>query len=171
MKQNKANTGGTNHTYYTNEYMDDYVSTYTISDYKQKRIERADGKHVPNKKESKLLRRLMATHNLTEEQVRSHKVYRQQLSDVQNPKEYLHSRNDITYALFTLKTLCNKHKQQYWGEDVKAEYKQWSTQRNKRKICRNHLPTDTQALIDLKTKLKKQKAKSLGNSFGKRYIR
>lgn len=41
------------------------------------------GVHVPNKNEAKLLRKLMSQHGLTEEEVRSHKVYRVMLSAAQ----------------------------------------------------------------------------------------
>ena len=41
------------------------------------------GKHVPNKSESKLLRKLMSTTGMTETEIRQHKTYRKMLSDAQ----------------------------------------------------------------------------------------
>jgi len=42
--------------------------------------------HAPNKKEGKMLRRIMAQTGLTEEQVRQHKCYRVQLAKASNPR-------------------------------------------------------------------------------------
>jgi len=44
------------------------------------------GVHVPNKKEAKVLRKIMSETGLSEEEVRSHKKYRVQLSDAQKEK-------------------------------------------------------------------------------------
>lgn len=44
------------------------------------------GPHAPMKKESQLLRRLMAETGLTEEELREHKKYRVQLSEAQKEK-------------------------------------------------------------------------------------
>ena len=43
-------------------------------------------KHIPNKNEAKLLRKLMSETGLSEKELREHKVYRKMLSDEQKKK-------------------------------------------------------------------------------------
>lgn len=52
----------------------------------------AGGKHVPNKNEAKLLRKIMAETGLSEEEVRQHKKYRKMLSEEQDRGEQQLSR-------------------------------------------------------------------------------
>ena len=44
------------------------------------------GVHIPNKNESKVLRKIMSETGLSEEEIRSHKKYRIQLSEAQKQK-------------------------------------------------------------------------------------
>lgn len=60
------------------------------SSYLTKRKQFAGNKHIPNKNEAKLLRRLMSETGLTEAQLREHKTYRKQLSDAQKVKILTH---------------------------------------------------------------------------------
>lgn len=47
------------------------------------KIEHDDTKHYPNKDEATLLRQIISSEGLTEEEVRSHKKYRKMLSEAQ----------------------------------------------------------------------------------------
>lgn len=50
--------------------------------------------HIPMKKESKVLRRLMSETGLTEQQLREHSTYRKQLSDAQVVPHYRYGNNE-----------------------------------------------------------------------------
>lgn len=66
-----------------NEDEDDYVYSHLSM-----RKRNANGKHIPNKNEATLLRRLMSQTGMTEEEIRSIKMYRVMLSREQKRKGF-----------------------------------------------------------------------------------
>ena len=63
-----------------NIYENDYYKTFSK---KSSKIQRDNTKHYPNKDEARVLRQIMASTGLSEEEVRSHHKYRKMLSEAQ----------------------------------------------------------------------------------------
>jgi len=75
---------------------------------KRCKIERDSSKHYPNKNEGKLLRKIMSETGMTEEEVRSFKTYRKQLSEAQQKRGTKSFEEQIFCKI--LKETCRKLK-------------------------------------------------------------
>jgi len=64
--------------------------------------------HAPNKNESECLRRIMSKTGLSDEEVRSHKIYRKQLADAS--KEHGNKSKEARYIIRFLKRITKKTK-------------------------------------------------------------
>ena len=106
-------TGGTNYDFYDDSEEESERSYLSA---KKRHAMLFTGKHVPNKNEAKLLRKLKADTGLTEEELRKHKKYRKLLSEAQRAKGT--KNKEIREYKYLLKTVTRKLKLPKEHQDV-----------------------------------------------------
>lgn len=88
-----------------NVYEDRWYAPY---DKKTSKIRRDNTKHYPNKDEASLLRQIMASTGLSEEEVRSHKKYRKMLSEAQKESQNAKRSASKKWYQDKIKQACKK---------------------------------------------------------------
>lgn len=87
--------------------MNDYNEVLCIHGSKKgKKLKLGATGHIPNKDEARVLRKIMATTGLTEEEVRQVKKYRTMLSEAQKEGQKRKRNSEIKRAENLIKTAC-----------------------------------------------------------------
>ena len=97
---------------YTEKFMDDDEEYYnpqpSINSRKTKKILSDPSKHYPNKDEASLLRKIMASTGLTEEEIRKDKKYCKMLSEAQKEGNIAKRTPSEKWAHMVIKDACKE---------------------------------------------------------------
>lgn len=92
---------------YTEKLTDEYYGSVSIAGgNKAEKIRKDPTKHYPNKDEAQELRKIMSSTGLTEEEVRSDKKYRKQLSEAQKAGQKAKQTENEKYYKKLIKEAC-----------------------------------------------------------------